>query len=119
LTGLRVTERLIAEIAVYNFTVEIDHNYYALTGATPLLVHNANYGRDDFHNNLNRSERGIDIEEIWLDGDLYIQDDGRLVRVLDQGNGVHHAVIREPGTAAGTVDTGLVVIMPQGRRSGR
>ena len=28
---------------MYNFQVAINHDYYALAGATPILVHNANY----------------------------------------------------------------------------
>ncbi|MET3976572.1 hypothetical protein ABIE39_002880 [Cellulosimicrobium sp. 4261] len=45
--------------------------------------------------------------------------DHHMAILLDPQNGPFGPVDGEHGTAAGTVDTGLVVIMPQGRRSGR
>jgi len=47
---------------------------------------------------LNAADRGVDVEHVWSNGDLYIQvrgDETRLVRVLSQGNGENAVVIRE------------------------
>jgi hypothetical protein len=42
------------------------------------------------------SGRGVDVENVLQNGDLYYQDDGQLVRVLDNGNGTSDVVIRGP-----------------------
>lgn len=45
--ALESREVLRRAATVYNFRVVGDHNYYAVAGDTPILVHNANYGRAD------------------------------------------------------------------------
>lgn len=45
--ALESREVLRRAATVYNFRVVGDHNYYAVAGQTPILVHNANYGRAD------------------------------------------------------------------------
>ena len=40
LTGI---ERVAKAATVFNFQVAVNHDYYALAGATPILVHNASY----------------------------------------------------------------------------
>jgi len=61
----------------------------------------------------------VNVDEVWRDGDLYIQDDGRLVRVLDRGDGTHDVVIREPDgtpvTSMNISDSSLTKRIAEGR----
>jgi hypothetical protein len=43
-TVLTGVEHVAKGATVYNFQVAVNHDYYALAGATPVLVHNADYG---------------------------------------------------------------------------
>jgi hypothetical protein len=45
--------------------------------------------------------RGVDVQHVLENGDLYYQDDGQLVRVLDNGNGTSDVVIRDASNPSG------------------
>ncbi|GIG55883.1 hypothetical protein Lfu02_02550 [Longispora fulva] len=59
----------------------------------------------DIHGKLRISEREIDVNEVKQDGDLYVQDDGQMVRVLDRGGGRSDVVIYDPGNPSGEPTT--------------
>lgn len=42
-TVLAGIEHVATGATVYNFQVAVNHDYYALAGGNPILVHNANY----------------------------------------------------------------------------
>jgi hypothetical protein len=50
-----------------------------------------------------RSGRGVDVQHVQENGHLYYQDDGQLVRVLDNGNGTSDVVVRDPSNPSGAV----------------
>jgi len=50
---------------------------------------------------LNRSGRDIDASYVRAHGALYNQDDGQLVRVLENGNGTSDVVIWDPSNPSG------------------
>jgi hypothetical protein len=49
----------------------------------------------------NRLGRGVDVDKVWQDGDLYIQDDGQLVKILETGNGKYDVVVRDMSNPSG------------------
>jgi RHS repeat-associated protein len=84
-----------ADLTAYNLEVADIHTYYA--GGATVLTHNA-CGPKGIHSRLNSGDRGIDIPHVWTNGRLYTQirdDEVRLVRVLEKGNGKYDVVIRE------------------------
>ena len=82
---------------VYNVEVSGDHNYY-VTDAQ-LLVHNCPTGGRNIHGDFRSATRNVDVDDVWANGDLYIQSDGGLmVKGLSRGNGTNHVVIRDPAT---------------------
>lgn len=53
----------------------------------------------EVHGSLRGEERHIDENYVWQHGDLYTDElSGRLIRVLDNGNGTSDVVIRDPGS---------------------
>lgn len=51
----------------------------------------------NIHGELRGATREVDEGTVWRDGDLYVQaEDGFLVKVQSQGNGLNHVVIRNP-----------------------
>jgi RHS repeat-associated protein len=48
----------------------------------------------DVHGEL--ADTDVDVGHVKAEGDLYIQDDGQLVRVLDNGNGTSDVVVYDP-----------------------
>ncbi|TDD96810.1 hypothetical protein E1298_02185 [Actinomadura rubrisoli] len=61
----------------------------------------------DVHGAGRTAERGVDEDYVWENGELYIQSDGQLVRVLDNGNGTYDVVIRDPSNPSGQSTTVL------------
>jgi uncharacterized protein YukE len=50
----------------------------------------------DVHGQLRAGSRGIDEDYVREHGELYYQDDGQLVRILDNGNGTSSVVVYDP-----------------------
>lgn len=74
------------------------------------------------HNELNAAARGVDVDHVWANGDLYTQVRGeqtRLVRVLSRGGGLNDVVIREldgsPVTSMVISDESLAARLADGR----
>lgn len=57
----------------------------------------------DVHGRL--ADPDVDVEKVCTDGDMYIQDDGQIVRVLDNGNGTSDVVVRDPANPTGEPTT--------------
>lgn len=64
-------------------------------------------GGRDVHGANRVGQRGVDVDHVWQNGDLYIQEDGQMVRVLDNGNGTYDVVVRDPGNPSGGPTTVL------------
>jgi hypothetical protein len=45
------------------------------------------------------------VAHVVENGELYIQDDGQLVRVLNNGNGTSDVVVRDPANPSGRPTT--------------
>lgn len=69
---------------------------HAQTDSSMQVMNREPNSGDNFHNDLNAASREVDVDDVWKNGELYIQyDKGRLVKVLDEGNGYRQVVIRE------------------------
>ncbi|MEU6221741.1 hypothetical protein ABZ845_30215 [Streptomyces sp. NPDC047022] len=64
-------------------------------------------GGRDVHGANRVGQRGVDVDHVWQNGDLYIQEDGQMVRVLDNGNGTYDVVVRDPANPSGGPTTVL------------
>jgi hypothetical protein len=42
---------------------------------------------------------------VWDNGEMYIQDDGQIVKVLDNGNGTYDVVVRDMSNPTGKPTT--------------
>ncbi|MEV6492849.1 hypothetical protein AB0M20_30140 [Actinoplanes sp. NPDC051633] len=51
--------------------------------------------------------RGVDVDHVWRNGDMYVQQDGQIVRVLDNGNGTYDVVVRDMSNPSGAPTTVL------------
>ena len=47
------------------------------------------------HSGCGRTGVRGDVNDVWDNGDMYIQGDGQIVKVLDHGNGTYDTVIRD------------------------
>lgn len=55
----------------------------------------------DVHDAVRRGERDIDAAYVWENGELYVNaENGRLIKVLDKGNGTSDIVIKDPSGAS-------------------
>lgn len=61
----------------------------------------------DIHGVGRVSERGVDVQHVWDNGDMYVQGDGQIVKVLDNGNGTHDVVVRDMANPSGQPTTVL------------
>lgn len=59
----------------------------------------------DVHGMDRTGMRGVDIDHVWRNGEMYIQNDGQIVRVLDNGNGTYDVVVRDMGTPSAAPTT--------------
>lgn len=66
-----------------------------------------NTGGRDVHGTNRVGQRGVDVDHVWKNGDLYIQDDGQMVRILDNGNGTYDVVVRDLSNPSGAPTTVL------------
>jgi RHS repeat-associated protein len=76
-----------------------------LRGRLPSLAEDTgSIGPRDVHGGVSGG-RGVDVAHVVENGELYIQDDGQLVRVLDNGNGTSDVVVRDPANPSGRPTT--------------
>jgi RHS repeat-associated protein len=104
------TDTWTTSASVVNLTIADVHTYYVLAGAVPVLVHNCPSGSDgvaprDVHGLGRKAERGVDVDHVWKNGDMYVQNDGQIVKVLDNGNGTSSVVVRDMSNPSGAPTT--------------
>jgi hypothetical protein len=61
----------------------------------------------DVHGTDRTGTRGVDVDHVWQNGDMYIQRDGQIVKVLDNGNGTYDVVVRDMSNPSGAPTTVL------------
>jgi hypothetical protein len=61
----------------------------------------------DVHGAFRSASRDVDPDHVWANGEMYIQDDGRIVKVLDKGNGTYDVVVRDMSKPSDTPNTVL------------
>jgi hypothetical protein len=59
----------------------------------------------DIHGQVRQGERDVDVDYVWENGDLYIQEDGQMVRILENGDGTYSVVVRDPSNPSGEPTT--------------
>jgi hypothetical protein len=61
----------------------------------------------DVHGTDRTGMRGVDVDHVWQNGDMYVQEDGQIVKVLDNGNGTYDVVVRDMSNPSGAPTTAL------------
>jgi hypothetical protein len=82
---------------MWGLTVAQDHDFLIDTVvASMVLVHNCPTGEAarSWHGDLRSGERDIDAEEVRANGEIFHQDDGQAVHILERGNGTSDVVVR-------------------------
>jgi hypothetical protein len=59
----------------------------------------------DVHGKMRQSQRDVDVDRVWAEGDMYIQADGQIVRILENGDGTYSVVIKDPSNPSGEPTT--------------
>ena len=59
----------------------------------------------DVHGGDRTAMRGVDVDHVWDNGEMYIQDAGQIVKVLDNGNGTYDVVVRDLSNPTGKPTT--------------
>jgi hypothetical protein len=76
--------------------------------ASPARTDNTGSGETsarDVHGTDRTAMRGVDVDHVWQNGDMYVQEDGQIVKVLDNGNGTYDVVVRDMGNPSGSPTT--------------
>jgi hypothetical protein len=63
--------------------------------------HTGSTAARDVHGVDRTGMRDVDEQHVWDNGDMYIQDDGCIVKVLDNGNGTYDVVVRDMSNPSG------------------
>ncbi|SDJ32214.1 RHS repeat-associated core domain-containing protein [Frankineae bacterium MT45] len=101
ITTVTSTAAISGASDMWDLTVANDHDFYVGSSVTNALVHNCPVDPRDVHGADRVASRGIDVQYVTENGDLFIQNDGQLVRVLDNGNGTSDVVIRDASNSSG------------------
>ncbi|MFI7602466.1 putative T7SS-secreted protein [Actinoplanes sp. NPDC049681] len=59
----------------------------------------------DVHGGDRTAMRGVDVDHVWDNGEMYIQDDGQIVKIMDNGNGTYDVVVRDMSNPTGKPTT--------------
>lgn len=59
----------------------------------------------DVHGQLRTGEREVDVDHVWREGEMYIQQDGQIVKILDNGDGTYSVVVRDMSNPSGRPTT--------------
>ncbi|MFE2260225.1 RHS repeat domain-containing protein [Streptomyces griseosporeus] len=59
----------------------------------------------DIHGALRQTQRGVNVDEVWKKGDMYVQEDGQIVKTLSNGDGTSQVVIRDMSNPSGEPTT--------------
>jgi hypothetical protein len=63
--------------------------------------HTGSTAARDVHGVDRTGMRNVDEQHVWDNGDMYIQEDGCIVKVLDNGNGTYDVVVRDMSNPSG------------------
>lgn len=69
--------------------------------------HTGNTAARDVHGVDRAGMRDVDEQHVWDNGDMYVQDDGCIVKVLDNGNGTYDVVVRDMSNPSGKPVTSI------------
>jgi hypothetical protein len=69
--------------------------------------HTGSTAARDMHGVDRTGMRDVDEQHVWDNGDMYIQDDGCIVKVLDNGNGTYDVVVRDMSNPSGKPVTSI------------
>jgi hypothetical protein len=69
--------------------------------------HTGSTAARDVHGVDRTGMRDVDEQHVWDNGDMYIQDDGCIVKVLDNGNGTYDVVVRDMSNPSGKPVTSI------------
>ncbi len=61
----------------------------------------------DIHGQLRTGQREVDVNHVWAEGEMYIQGDGQIVKVLPNGDGTYSVVVRDMSNPSGGPTTVL------------
>jgi hypothetical protein len=61
----------------------------------------------DVHGTDRTGLRGVDVDHVWQNGDMYVQEDGQIVKAVDNGNGTYDVVVRDMSNPSGAPTTVL------------
>jgi hypothetical protein len=59
----------------------------------------------DVHGQVRAGEREVDVDHVWREGEMYIQEDGQVVRILANGDGTYSVVVRDMSNPSGRPTT--------------
>jgi hypothetical protein len=59
----------------------------------------------DVHGQVRTGEREVDVDHVWREGEMYIQQDGQVVKILDNGDGTYSVVVRDMSNPSGRPTT--------------
>jgi hypothetical protein len=61
----------------------------------------------DVHGALRQAERGVNVGEVWNspESEMYVQEDGQIVKALSSGDGTYSIVIRDMANSSGEPTT--------------
>ncbi|GAA3875977.1 hypothetical protein GCM10022243_46100 [Saccharothrix violaceirubra] len=62
----------------------------------------------DVHGRMRTGQRQVDVDHVWQNGEMYIQGDGQIVKVLPNGDGnTYSVVVRDMSNPSGAPTTVL------------
>lgn len=59
----------------------------------------------DVHGKMRQSQRDVDVDRVWSEGEMYIQADGQIVKILENGDGTYSVVVKDPSNPSGEPTT--------------
>lgn len=59
----------------------------------------------DIHDAFRESYRDVDVDRVWSEGEMYFQEDGQIVKILDNGDGTYQVVVKDPSNLSGLPTT--------------
>jgi hypothetical protein len=71
------------------------------------IDHKGSTAARDVHGVDRTGMRDVDEQHVWDNGDMYIQKDGCIVKVLDNGNGTYDVVVRDMSNPSGKPVTSI------------
>ncbi|WP_070018781.1 putative T7SS-secreted protein [Streptomyces nanshensis] len=82
------------------------HTWADPLGLAPCGKDDGSLSDRDVHGKGRQAERGVDVDHVWENGDMYVQNDGQIVKVMESGNG-YDVVIKDLGNPSGAPTTAI------------